>query len=63
MPKSSLRIIHIVLATLLGVWDLSSQTRDPTFILGIGRQSSNQWIARDVPRIILFNFLLYVDNC
>ena len=39
---------------LQGMWDLSSQTRDQTCVLCIGRWILNHWTTRQVPQT---NFL------
>ena len=40
------------LATLQGLWDLSSPTRNRTHILCTGRQSLNLWTPREVPLLV-----------
>ena len=42
-----LLLFHVLLFWSLGMWDLSSPTRDRTPC--IGRGSLNQWTAREVP--------------
>ena len=39
-------------ATSLGMWDLSSPTRDQTHIPCIGNTRLNRWAIREVPRTI-----------
>ena len=42
----------------LGMWDLSSPSRDQTHTLCIGRWSLNHWTARKVPLDILYRLFL-----
>ena len=59
------------LATLQGLWDLSSPTRDWTHILCTGRQSLNVWTPGEVPLLVdlrdiclcfSFSFLFQVES-
>ena len=46
-------IFFYFLATLYGMWDLSSPTRDGTQAPCIGRQILNHWTTREVPGNVL----------
>jgi len=45
-----------------GMWDLSSQTSDPTGTLCVGRQSPNHWTTREVPVGFLYKILCRSHN-
>ena len=51
----------LCLATLLGLQDLSSLTRDRTHIHCLGRWSLNHWAARKVPPLLVKYFNLWKD--
>ena len=42
-----------------GIWDLSSLTRDQTYVLCIARWILNYWTARQVLEMPLFDLLLF----
>ena len=46
-------IIIIILATLQGLWDLSSTTRDQTLPWAVRARSPNQWTTREFPDFII----------
>ena len=48
-----LKDIYLFLATLCGMWDFSSLTRDRTWGPLQWRQSLNHWTAREVSRSVL----------
>ena len=43
------------------MWDLSSPTRDQTYIPCIGRQSHNQWTVREVPKLFKIKYSVVTD--
>ena len=45
-----LLLFYVLVFWPRGIWDLSSPTRDRTHTPCIGRQSLNQWTAREVSR-------------
>lgn len=44
-----LKIEYLFLATLHGMWDLSSPSRDQLLPHEVAAQCLNQWTAREVP--------------
>ena len=47
-------VICLFFATLHGMWDLSSPSRDRIFVPCCGAWSSNYWTTREVPQVYLF---------
>ena len=43
------------------MWDLSSPTRDQTYIPCIGRQSHNQGTVREVPKLFKIKYSVVTD--
>ena len=52
-----LLLLYVLVFWPLGLWDLSSPTRDWTLPSCIERQSLNHWTTRDVPNFFFFNWL------
>ena len=50
------------LATLLGLRDLSSPTRDGTRARALKAPSPNHWTAREFPFYFIFYFILFIKN-
>ena len=48
-----LLLFYVLTFWLLGIWDLSSQTRDPTHTSCSVKRSLNHWTTREVPKAIL----------
>ena len=44
----SIVVAHSLVTVPRGMWDLSSPTRNQTYILGTGRQILNHWTSREV---------------
>ena len=53
-----LLLFYVLVFWLQGMWGLSSLTRDGTHTSCIGRWSLNHWTAREVPRLILWFFMI-----
>ena len=47
-------LLYILLATLHGLWDLSSLTSDWTWALAVKASSSSHWTAREFPCLFIF---------
>ena len=50
-----LLLFYVLVFWPRGMWDLSSPTRDRIHTPCIGRQSLNNWTAREVPAMALFD--------
>ena len=55
LKKFFLIILIYCLATLCGMWDLSSLTRDQTSAPALGARHLNHWTAREVPLMLSNN--------
>ena len=49
LPYSLASLFVCFLATLHGMWDLSSLTRDQSYNPALAAQSPNHWTAKEVP--------------
>ena len=51
---TTLLLFYVLFFRPRGMWDLTSQTKDQTCTLCIGRRSFNHWTARQVPIIYFY---------
>ena len=58
-----LLLFHVLVSWLLGIWDLSSPTRDQTCTPGIGRRILNHWTTRGVPGHIFWESVHLTAPC